>query len=88
MDKLETIRYDMADNTITILDQTRLPNALVYKRLQRIEEVYGAIKTLEVRGAPLIGVVCARIAIDGQGRISGCCGAGKKLFGKRAADGC
>lgn len=59
MDKLETIRYDMADNTITILDQTRLPNALVYKRLQRIEEVYGAIKTLEVRGAPLIGVTAA-----------------------------
>lgn len=59
MEKLETIRYNEADNTITIIDQTKLPNTLVYKTLQSSLDVYYAIKNLEVRGAPLIGITAA-----------------------------
>ena len=59
MNSLETIRYNEADNSITIIDQTKLPNALVYKTLVSSQDVYHAIKDLEVRGAPLIGITAA-----------------------------
>ncbi len=53
----KTIEYDSKKNEIVILDQTRLPEKEVYLRLKNIKDVYNAIKTLKVRGAPLIGVV-------------------------------
>ena len=59
MNRLETIRYNEADNSITIIDQTKLPNVLVYKTLASSQDVYHAIKDLEVRGAPLIGITAA-----------------------------
>ena len=59
MEKLETIRYNEADNSITIIDQTKLPNALVYKTMKSSLDVYDAIRNLEVRGAPLIGITAA-----------------------------
>ena len=59
MNRLETICYNEADNSITIIDQTKLPNALVYKTLVSSQDVYHAIKDLEVRGAPLIGITAA-----------------------------
>jgi len=55
--KFKTIEYDSKKNEIVILDQTRLPEKEVYLRLKNIKDVYNAIKTLKVRGAPLIGVV-------------------------------
>uniref|UniRef100_A0A7V0Z3H7 Methylthioribose-1-phosphate isomerase n=1 Tax=candidate division WOR-3 bacterium TaxID=2052148 RepID=A0A7V0Z3H7_UNCW3 len=54
--KFKTIEYDSKKNEIVILDQTRLPEKEVYLRLKNIKDVYNAIKTLKVRGAPLIGV--------------------------------
>ncbi len=57
--KFFTVKYDKALNVITILDQTKLPGKEVYRRLKSIPDVYKAIKTLQVRGAPLIGVVAA-----------------------------
>ncbi len=42
---------------LRIVDQTEIPNKLVYRELQDVEEVYEAIKKLRVRGAPAIGVV-------------------------------
>ncbi len=57
--KFYTFKYDRADNVITILDQTKLPRQEVYKRLKSVADVYKAIKTLQVRGAPLIGVIAA-----------------------------
>ncbi len=41
---------------VRILDQTRLPNREVYKEVGTAEECYTAIKRLEVRGAPCIGI--------------------------------
>ena len=44
---------------IRILDQTRLPGEISYRRLSSVEQVAEAIMRLEVRGAPLIGVTAA-----------------------------
>ncbi len=45
--------------TVCILDQTRLPHETVVRRLTSMEEVAEAIVTMQVRGAPLIGVSAA-----------------------------
>ena len=45
--------------TIRILDQTKLPSAEVYVDLRRPGEVTQAIRTLAVRGAPLLGITAA-----------------------------
>jgi len=42
--------------SIRILDQTQLPNHIVYKDVSTPEECWTAIKKLEVRGAPCIGI--------------------------------
>jgi methylthioribose-1-phosphate isomerase len=47
------------DRAIRILDQTRLPGEEVYVELATIDEIDEAIRTLRVRGAPLIGVAAA-----------------------------
>ena len=41
------------------LDQTKLPAREVYRECKSLAEGYGAIKSLRVRGAPLIGVFAA-----------------------------
>ena len=45
--------------SIVIIDQTRLPMHEVYLTLTTKEEIYDAIKTLAVRGAPAIGICAA-----------------------------
>lgn len=54
---MKTIEWQ--GNSIRILDQTRLPGEVRYRLLSSVEEVAEAIKGLEVRGAPLIGVAAA-----------------------------
>jgi methylthioribose-1-phosphate isomerase len=44
---------------LEVIDQTLLPAKLIYVRLRTVEQVSSAIKTMKVRGAPLIGVVGA-----------------------------
>ncbi len=44
---------------IRMVDQTRLPNELVYLETRDIRAVWTAIKTLQVRGAPAIGIAAA-----------------------------
>jgi len=44
---------------VRILDQTRLPNAIVYVDTDDVETVFEAIRSLRVRGAPAIGVAAA-----------------------------
>ncbi len=46
-------------NSLRIIDQTELPERLVYRELTRAEEVWEAIRKLRVRGAPAIGVAAA-----------------------------
>lgn len=47
------------DQRLQILDQTRLPGKKVLEDLERYEQVAEAIKTMKVRGAPLIGIAAA-----------------------------
>jgi methylthioribose-1-phosphate isomerase len=47
------------DGSLEILDQRLLPTQTTVLRLQTVEEVWTAIKTLAVRGAPAIGVAAA-----------------------------
>ena len=45
--------------SVEIIDQTRLPHELVTASLKTAEDVARAIKTMQVRGAPLIGATAA-----------------------------
>jgi methylthioribose-1-phosphate isomerase len=57
--RFKTIHYDPAANVITILDQTRLPERESYLRLKTAADMRRAIRDLNLRGAPLIGVAAA-----------------------------
>tara|TARA_A100000164_G_scaffold218818_1_gene194211 strand:- start:410 stop:1480 length:1071 start_codon:yes stop_codon:yes gene_type:complete len=47
------------NNVVKIIDQTKLPHKFVVKDLKTVKEAINAIKTMEVRGAPLIGATAA-----------------------------
>ena len=47
------------EDKIILLDQTRLPEELVYVDLQTLHDVFYAIRTMKVRGAPAIGITAA-----------------------------
>lgn len=51
-----SVRWDDGLDSLVILDQTKLPSAVEYLSLQDHERVAEAIKTLQVRGAPAIGI--------------------------------
>lgn len=44
------------NGTLQLIDQTLLPNQIQYVDCKTLEDVYSAIKTMIVRGAPAIGV--------------------------------
>ncbi len=50
------------EKAVVILDQTRLPNHTEYLTLTKIGDIYEAIRSLAVRGAPAIGI-CAGYAM-------------------------
>lgn len=50
---------DAAGRSVHIIDQTRLPFALVTSELASLPDVANAIRVMQVRGAPLIGVSAA-----------------------------
>ena len=52
-----TIWFD--NNVVKIIDQTKLPHQFIIKDLKKIKDAINAIKTMEVRGAPLIGATAA-----------------------------
>jgi len=54
-----SVWFDAARGTVGIFDQTRLPWEVVEWRLSTWEEAAEAIRTMRVRGAPLIGAVAA-----------------------------
>jgi methylthioribose-1-phosphate isomerase len=49
----------LGDGEVVLLDQTRLPGEVVYRRCSDWGEVADAIRTLSVRGAPAIGIAGA-----------------------------
>lgn len=56
---MRTIWPGSDGRSVEIIDQTKLPHALQIARLGTLEEVGVAIKTMQVRGAPLIGATAA-----------------------------
>ena len=50
----ETVEWK--DNKVVMIEQTKLPNELVFVEYDDFNQVANAIKTLIVRGAPAIGV--------------------------------
>jgi len=52
-----TIWYE--DKVVKIIDQTKLPHRFIIKELKTVKDAINAIKTMEVRGAPLIGGTAA-----------------------------
>ena len=51
---LRTVEWK--DNKVVMIEQTKLPNELVFVEYDDFNQVANAIKTLIVRGAPAIGV--------------------------------
>ena len=47
------------NKTVKIIDQTKLPHQFIVKDLKTAKDAISAIKTMEVRGAPLIGATAA-----------------------------
>ena len=54
-----TIWFDEKNLFVKIIDQTKLPHKFVIKNLKTVKDAINAIKIMEVRGAPLIGVTAA-----------------------------
>lgn len=44
---------------LTVIDQLKLPHTLVYVDISTSEDAWIAIRTMQVRGAPLIAIVAA-----------------------------
>lgn len=53
---IDNVRLSDDGRAVRILDQSLLPNETIYLELQTPEELYEAIATLRVRGAPAIGI--------------------------------
>ena len=50
---------EWAGGRIRILDQTRLPEEILYLGIDRVEDLAEAVRRLRVRGAPAIGIAAA-----------------------------
>lgn len=78
---MEHVRLSEKGSSVIILDQSLLPNEEKYIELNTAEEMHEAIKKLQVRGAPAIGIFAgyAMAALAHQmlkyKPISSCCGA-------------
>ena len=66
---IDNVRLGEDGKSVVILDQTQLPNRTIYETLRTAEELYTAIKTLQVRGAPAIGI-CAGYGLAALARQS------------------
>jgi methylthioribose-1-phosphate isomerase len=56
---MRTIWLAADRRTLEIIDQTRLPHELVIVALRTLDDAANAIRTMQVRGAPLIGAAAA-----------------------------
>ena len=54
--ELENIQFSADEKKVIIVDQTQLPNRVEYLELDELEDCYQAIKKLQIRGAPAIGI--------------------------------
>ena len=53
---IDNVKLSEDENSVIIIDQTKLPNETVYLDLKTAKECYDAIFHLKVRGAPAIGI--------------------------------
>lgn len=68
---LQSIKYTRGER-FQILDQLRVPQELMYRDINNVSDGVDSIRTMQVRGAPLIAMVgCLSIALE----------MGKKDFG-------
>jgi len=51
---------------VRIVDQRALPDSLVHRELETIDDAANAIRTLQLRGAPLIGIAAAMGLVAGM----------------------
>jgi methylthioribose-1-phosphate isomerase len=58
-DELSSLRWDPVSEQVEIIDQTLLPRALRWRQLHSLPAFCHAISTMQVRGAPLIGITAA-----------------------------
>lgn len=68
MDIIQPVSWSADGYGVRILDQRELPTREVYRDLRSVDDVYDAIRTLAVRGAPAIGIAAAMgvtLALDG-----------------------
>ena len=56
---MRTLEYDAHQRALLLIDQTRLPHETVFVACRTAEDVARAIKSMQVRGAPAIGVAAA-----------------------------
>ncbi len=56
MQTVDHVHLSEDEKALIILDQTQLPNRRIYLHLRSREELFRAIKELQVRGAPAIGI--------------------------------
>ncbi len=59
MRSTELLTVSWKDNSVVMIDQTKLPNKLEYVKCMTYENVADCIKNLVIRGAPAIGVAAA-----------------------------
>ena len=55
----KTIWFNEEKQVVKIIDQTNLPHKFIIKELSSVKDAINAIKTMKVRGAPLIGGTAA-----------------------------
>lgn len=64
-DHPEAVRWAPDGSAVDLLDQTQLPELATWRRCRSAEEVADAIRKLQVRGAPAIGIAAAYgLALD------------------------
>ena len=54
-----TIWFEEKNKLVKIINQTKFPHQFIIKDLKTVKDAINAIKTMEVRGAPLIGATAA-----------------------------
>src|SRR5437868_2265971 len=58
-----------ADGFVRLIDQTLLPTRLEYRDCHTVEEIWEAIRSVRVRGAPAIGIAAAMGVVLGMQRV-------------------
>jgi S-methyl-5-thioribose-1-phosphate isomerase len=60
---LQSLKYSRG--SLTVIDQLKLPHELIYVEISSSEDAWTAIRTMQVRGAPLIAIIAAlSLAVD------------------------